>query len=191
MLLQQGKGMMPGFPQLLKPEKEALLAFLLEIESSTLSADTIPSEAGSENPVPYEHRGYHKFLDGNGLPAISPPWGTLHAIDLNQGEYLWSIALGDTPELRSMGHPQTGTENYGGPVVTKNGLLFIAATKDGFFRAFNRHSGKLLWEYELPAAAFATPALYEIDGKQYIALACGGEKLGTKKGNKIIAFSLE
>jgi len=134
--------------------------------------------------------GYTKFLDSNGHPAIAPPWGTLHAIDLNFGEYLWSIPLGDTPGLKTEGSLPTGTENYGGPAVTKNGLLFIAATKDGYFRAFSRDTGELLWEYKLPAAAFATPALYEVDGKQYIALACGGEKLGTSKGNKIIAFSL-
>ncbi|MEJ2583594.1 MAG: pyrroloquinoline quinone-dependent dehydrogenase [Robiginitalea sp.] len=141
--------------------------------------------------LPYQFMGYTKFLDSNGHPAISPPWGTLHAIDLNSGDYLWSVPLGDTPELKTAGSLPTGTENYGGPVVTENGLLFIAATKDGYFRAFDRNTGSLLWEYRLPAPAFATPALYDIGGKQYIALACGGEKLGTEKGNKIIAFSLE
>ena len=110
---------------------------------------------------------------------------------MNEGEFLWSVPLGITPGLQKTVSTPTGTENYGGPVITENGLLFIAATKDGFFRAFDRHTGALLWEYKLPAAAFATPALYEVDGKQYIALACGGEKLGTPKGNKIIAFSLK
>jgi quinoprotein glucose dehydrogenase len=107
------------------------------------------------------------------------------------GEYLWSIPLGNTPELSAKATSPTGIENYGGPVITENGLLFIAATKDGYFRAFDRHTGALLWEYLLPAPAFATPALYEVDGVQYIALACGGEKLGTAKGNKIIAFTLK
>jgi quinoprotein glucose dehydrogenase len=93
--------------------------------------------------------------------------------------------------LKEQGYPQTGSENYGGAIVTENGLLFIGATKDGYFRAFNKTNGKLLWEYKLPAAAFATPAMYEVNGKQYIAIACGGEKLGTEKGNKILAFSLE
>jgi len=139
----------------------------------------------------YKHTGYKKFLDSNGLPAISPPWGTLHAIDLNSGDYLWSIPFGETMTLKEKGFPQTGSENYGGAIVTENGLLFIGATKDGYFRAFNKNNGKLLWEYKLPAAAFATPAMYEVNGKQYIAIACGGEKLGTEKGNKIIAFSLE
>ena len=85
----------------------------------------------------------------------------------------------------------TSTKDYSGAVVTENGLLFIAATKDGYIRAFDRDSGKLLWEFKLPAAAFATPALYYAGGKQYLTIACGGEKLGTIKGNKIIAFALE
>ncbi|MDG1571520.1 PQQ-binding-like beta-propeller repeat protein [Robiginitalea sp. M366] len=185
-LLQAGKGMMPGFPNLDPADKEALIAYLME----GTDKQEVGSAPSGVPQLPFEHKGYDKFLDANGLPAISPPWGTLHAIDLNQGEYLWSIPLGDTPALREQGHPPTGTENYGGPVVTENGLLFIAATKDGYFRAFNRHTGALLWEVALPAAAFATPALYEAGGKQFIALACGGEKLGTPAGNTIIAFHI-
>jgi quinoprotein glucose dehydrogenase len=189
-LINRGKGMMPGFPQLSESEKSDLLTFLLEIESG--SERVASGESGSSPPsVPFEHRGYHKFLDANGYPAIEPPWGTLHAIDLNKGGFLWSVPFGDTPGLKKAGDPPTGTENYGGPVITENGLLFIGAAKDGFFRAYNRHTGALLWEYKLPAAAFATPALYEVDGRQYIAIACGGEKLGTPKGNKIIAFSIK
>jgi quinoprotein glucose dehydrogenase len=186
--ITKGKGMMPGFPQLSKAEKEALVAFLLDAPDKQ---EVGASSASLRASLPYEHTGYHKFLDSNGLPGISPPWGTLHAIDLNRGEFLWSVPLGDTPELRGQTEGPTGTENYGGPVITENGLLFIAATKDGYVRAFDRLTGALLWEYPLPAAAFATPALYEVDGKQYLAVACGGEKLGTPKGNKIIAFSLE
>ena len=186
-LIARGKGMMPGFPQIGEKERKALLAFLFGEEDP----GTGPGVAGPASPGPFNHKGYTKFLDANGLPAISPPWGTLHAIDLNLGEYLWSVPLGDTPALRDKGYPPTGTENYGGPVVTENGLLFIAATKDGYFRAFDRNTGALLWEYLLPAPAFATPALYEAGGKQFIALACGGEKLGTPRGNKIIAFSLQ
>jgi quinoprotein glucose dehydrogenase len=190
-LLLRGKGMMPGFPQLTEVEKNALLRFLLNQEADKFEAAEAAPKGLEENAVPYRHKGYLKFLDANGLPAITPPWGTLHAIDMNQGEYLWSVPLGETPGLRTKENTPTGTENYGGPVITENGLLFIAATKDGYFRAFDRHSGELLWEYLLPAPAFATPSLYEIDGVQYIALACGGEKLGTPKGNKIIAFSLK
>lgn len=191
--IANGKGMMPGFPQLAEPERNALVEFLLQQEEMEDKQEVVERGAATEtkDPVPYQHTGYNKFLDSRGLPAISPPWGTLHAIDLNTGDYLWQIALGETDSLRALGYPTTGTENYGGPVITANGLLFIAATKDGYIRAFDRHTGTLLWEHALPAAAFATPALYEVDGRQYLAIACGGEKLGTEKGNKIIAFSLE
>ena len=185
--VQKGKGMMTGFPQIKKEEMDALLQFLYGEEK----LKKVAKNEAKPIETTYKHTGYKKFLDSNGLPAISPPWGTLHAIDLNTGDYLWSIPFGETMSLKEKGFPQTGSENYGGAIVTKNGLLFIGATKDGYFRAFNKNSGKLLWEYKLPAAAFATPAMYEVAGKQYIAIACGGEKLGTEKGNQIIAFALE
>ena len=186
-IIANGKGMMTGFPQIKKEEIDALLQFLWgqEVKHNVVEKSD-KKEVGKKG---YKHTGYNKFLDSNGLPGISPPWGTMHAIDLNTGGYIWSIPFGNTPELGNEG-VDSGTENYGGPVVTENGLLFIAATRDGFFRVFDKHTGEKLWEYKLPAAAFATPAMYEVNGKQYIAIACGGEKLGTEKGNQIIAFSL-
>lgn len=186
-LMNTGKGMMPGFPQISEEDKKAIAAFLFGEEKKEGIA------TGQANPpaLPYRHTGYDKFLDSNGLPGISPPWGTLCAIDLNTGEFLWRVTLGDTDSLKQKGFPPTGAENYGGPIITSNGLLFIAATKDGKFRAFNRKTGELVWETTLPAASFSTPATYEINGKQYIALACGGEKLGTPKGNLVVAFALE
>ena len=186
-IITNGKGMMTGFPQIEKDEMNALLRFLYEEEVRHNVAEKVDKTTGS---ISYKHTGYNKFLDSNGLPGISPPWGTMHAINLNSGEYIWSIPFGDTPQLGEAGKG-SGAENYGGAVVTENGLLFIGATKDGYFRIFNKHTGDLLWEYKLPAAAFATPAIYEVNGKQYVAIACGGEKLGTEKGNQIIAFSLE
>ena len=84
----------------------------------------------------------------------------------------------------------TGTENYGGAVVTKGGVLFIAAARDGKLRAFNKYSGKLLWEYDLPAPSFATPSVNEVNGKQYIVIACGGGKLKTTSSDAYVAFAL-
>lgn len=190
-IITHGSGMMTGFPQIPKAEKEALLRFLYneEIRHTVVEKEATAENTDSAN-VPYKHMGYTKFVDGNGLPAITPPWGTLHAIDLNTGKYIWSVPFGNTPELGAKGIG-TGTENYGGAVVTENGLLFIAATRDGYFRVFDKHSGEILWEFKLPAPAFATPAMYEVDGKQYIAIACGGEKLGTEKGNLVLGFALE
>ena len=100
------------------------------------------------------------------------------------------MTLGDTESLKAQGHPPTGCESYGGPIITENGLLLIAGTKDGYFRGFDKYTGELLWETILPYASFATPATYEVDGKQFVALACGGEKLGTEKGNLIVGFAL-
>ncbi len=186
-LIANGKGMMPGFPQLKGNDQTALLQLLYgEAKKEYTESPTAPIYA----PSRYKQTGYNKFLDSKGLPGIAPPWGTLSAIDLNTGNYLWHIPFGETPDLKAKGLPQTGCENYGGAVVTTNGLLFIAATKDGKFRALDKKTGKTLWETQLPAAAFATPACYKINGKQYIVIACGGEKLGTPKGNQVVAFSL-
>lgn len=189
-IIVNGKGMMTGFPQIEEKEMEALLRFLYEEEIRHNVAEQAENGTLETTERPrFKHTGYHKFLDSKGLPGISPPWGTMHAIDLNTGEYIWSVPLGDTPQLGAEGKG-TGCENYGGPIVSENGLLFIAATKDGYFRIFDRHTGEVLWEYRLPAPSFATPAMYAVNGTQYIALACGGEKLGTEKGNTILAFAL-
>jgi quinoprotein glucose dehydrogenase len=178
--------MMPGFSHLSKENKQILVDYLFGTEKK----DEVTVNLSSTPPDLYIHTGYQKFLDDKGLPAIAPPWGTLTAIDLNTGKHLWQITLGMTEGLPNQETNPTGCESYGGPIVTENGLLFIAATKDGMFRAFNKHTGKLLWQIKLPAASFATPAMYSVNGKQYIVLACGGEKLGTAKGNKIVAFAL-
>jgi quinoprotein glucose dehydrogenase len=134
--------------------------------------------------------GYKKFRTPEGFPASSPPWGTLNAINLNTGEYEWKIPFGEYPELAKKGIPTTGTENYGGPVVTAGGVIFIAATLDEKIRAFDKETGNLLWEYKLPVAGYATPSVYSVNGKQYVVIACGGGKLGTKSGDYYIAFAL-
>ncbi len=189
-LLKGGRRMMPSFKQLSAQQAKAIIAF---ITSNTEAEKTafIP-EHKADDPyldIPYQMAGYNKFLSREGYPAIAPPWGTLNAINLNTGKMLWRIPLGDDPALAAPGRI-TGTENYGGPVVTAGGLLFIAATKDGKMRAFNKRTGKLLWQYQLPAAGFATPAMYEVEGQQYLVIACGGGKLGTKSGDSYVAFGL-
>jgi quinoprotein glucose dehydrogenase len=121
---------------------------------------------------------------------VKPPWGTLSAIDLNTGDYVWRIRLGEFPELTAKGVPVTGTEQYGGPIVTASGVLFIAATLDEKFRAFDAKTGQLLWQTTLPAAGYATPSTYAVRGKQYVVIAAGGGKLGTKSGDAYVAFAL-
>ena len=139
--------------------------------------------------VPYSIVGYNKFLSKEGYPAIAPPWGTLNAVNLNTGKLVWKTTLGNDPEFPH-GKELSGTENYGASVITKGGLLFIAATKDGKFRAFNKKTGKLLWEVTLPAPGYATPSVYELNGKQYIVIACGGGKMNTRSGDSYVAFAL-
>ncbi|MDP1813113.1 MAG: PQQ-binding-like beta-propeller repeat protein [Leadbetterella sp.] len=188
-LINGGKGMMPGFGFIKPEEKQALIAFLKNEEKKEVQSKD--GQLSQKAGIAYKMTGYNKFLDNRGLPAIAPPWGTLNAIDLNSGKQLWRIPFGNEPLLMKEGITGTGTENYGGPVITKTGLLFIAATKDATLRAFEAKTGRLVWEHPLPAAAFATPSIYSKNGKQYIVLACGGTKLGTPKGNKYVAFALE
>lgn len=189
-LVSTGRRMMPAFTQLNDEEKQAIASFILDNHSA--QQKKFIDSAKPIDPylkMPYAVTGYNLFLSKEGLPAISPPWGTLNAINLNTGEYVWRITLGDYPYYAAKGI-HTGSENYGGSVVTKSGLLFIAATRDGHLRAFNKRTGKLLWQYQLPAAAFATPAVYEIDGKEYIVIACGGGKLKTTSNDVYVAFAL-
>lgn len=188
-IVSNGKGMMPGFTTLKAEEKGALMAFLFGDEKQEATG-VVKTNTMKNRALPYKTTGYNKFLDSQGYPAIAPPWGTLSAINLNTGEYVWKNVFGEFKELTEKGIPQTGSENYGGPVVTAGGLLFIAATRDGMFRAYNKSDGRLLWEYKLPAAGFATPSTYQINGRQYVVIACGGTKLGTKKGNQVVAFAL-
>lgn len=187
-ILTNGKGMMPGFGFIKEPEKQALIAFLVGEEKKEVEASSGQKHTAQPS---YKSTGYHKFLDANGNPAVKPPWGTLSALNVNTGKYLWQKPLGEIKELMDAGYPITGSENYGGAVVTAGGLLFIAATKDGKFRAFDKKSGGLLWETTLPAAAFATPSIYSVNGKQYIVIACGGNKLGTAKGDSYVAYAIQ
>jgi quinoprotein glucose dehydrogenase len=189
-LISSGRRMMPAFAQLSESEKKAIASFILDENNKQKEKFIAPATPEDEwFKMPYTSTGYNKFLTKEGYPAVAPPWGTLNAIDLNTGQLVWKDTLGDYPELKAKGI-HSGTENYGGPAVTAGGLLFIAATSDSKFRAFNKRTGELLWETDLPASGFATPSVYEVDGKQYIVIACGGGKLHKHTGDAYVAFAL-
>jgi quinoprotein glucose dehydrogenase len=186
-IIAGGKALMPAFSALSAGERRELLAFLYNDKPS---ASRSPGGDPIVADIPYTHTGYNRFLDPEGLPAVKPPWGTLNAIDLNRGEIAWQVPLGEEPLLAARGRRNTGTENYGGPIVTAGGLIFIGATKDEKFRAMDAGNGQVLWETTLPAGGYATPATYAIDGKQYVVIAAGGGKMGTKSGDAYVAFAL-
>jgi quinoprotein glucose dehydrogenase len=189
-LLKTGKGVMPSFAFLSDEQRDALADHILGDDRTPPASEDRQAATPMLLDSPYSHTGYNRFLDPEGYPAIRPPWGTLNAIDLNTGEYLWRVPLGEFPELTARGIPPTGTENYGGPVVTAGGLIFIAATKDEMIRAFDQDTGKILWQAKLPAGGYATPSTYSVNGRQFIVIACGGGKMGTKSGDAYIAFAL-
>jgi mono/diheme cytochrome c family protein len=188
-LIHDGKGRMPGFPKLQGKELSALLRFM-GVPERAGSTPAHPSEDDGE--LAYHFTGYVKFLDQDGYPAIAPPWGTLNAIDMNTGRYLWKIPFGEYPELAAQGMKNTGTENYGGPIVTAGGLVFIGATIfDRKMHAYDSRTGKLLWEYTLPFAGHAMPATYMIDGRQYVVIAAGGGRDPKwPSGGVYVAFAL-
>ncbi len=185
-LLNRGSGRMPSFAGLGGPAVRAITNYVLNGEDVKIEAT-----AGTHAFMKYLNDGYNRFLDPDGYPAIKPPWGTLNAINLNTGEYAWSIPFGEYPKLAAEGLRNTGSENYGGPVVTAGGLIFIGATSyDRKFHAFDKTTGKLLWETTLPAAGNATPATYDVNGRQFVAIAAGGGKSLDPSGGKIVAFAL-
>ncbi len=185
-VIHKGKGKMPGHTEFAGPDLEALLAFLgVDDHATHGTADSEPADA-------YTFTGYRKFLDPDGYPAIAPPWGTLNAIDLNTGKYLWTIPFGEFPELARSGLKDTGSENYGGPIVTAGGVLFIGATiYDRKFRAFDSRTGNLLWESQLPYSGVATPATYMVGGRQFVVIAASGARDAKgPQGGAYVAFAL-
>ncbi len=194
-LLATGAGRMPAFDYLSESQVDLLLDYLLDAGEplSNESRGAIAEMMYGDNalqPTSFVSTGYYRFVDQEGYPAIEPPWGTLTAIDLERGELRWQATLGELQELSERGVLPTGTENYGGPLVTAGGLVFIAATKDEKFRAFDKDTGELLAEWELPAGGYATPASFAVEGRQYVVVAAGGGKMGTRSGDAYVAFAL-
>lgn len=183
----QGSASMPPFRHL--PGKDVYQLIRYIKDPSAENFDQTEDSRLSDYPIPYAHTGNNRWLDSKGYPAIKPPWGTMNAVDLNTGEYLWKTIFGEYPELLEQGLPPTGRTSWGGPIVTASGLLFIAANTDGYLRAFDTETGEEVWRYTLPVPGFATPASYSIDGKQYIVIACGGGR-DTPFGDIYVAFAL-
>jgi glucose dehydrogenase len=186
-VIQKGKDRMPALPEVQGSDLDALLRYL-GMDAKTQP----PAEAASAAALDYTFTGYRKFLDPDGYPAIAPPWGTLNAIDMNTGKYLWKVPIGEYPELAKQGIKDTGSEMYGGPIVTGGGVVFIGATVyDRKFRAFDTRNGKMLWETELPFSAMATPSTYMVDGRQYVVtVSTGGRDPKGPVGGAYIAFAL-
>lgn len=198
--ITKGKGLMPPQFYISDEKKEAIVNYVLKKESSEeseISEENVSQEESNPYYLRYTNQGYNRFLDQEGWPAVKPPWGTLTAIDMNEGSIVWQRELGEYEELTKRGIPPTGAKNQGGPIVTAGGLIFIASTEDEMFRAFDKSNGDLLWEYKLPGPGFATPSTYEFNGEQYVVISVTGKESYGFPGNKygfsgaFIAFKLE
>ncbi len=204
--IRQGKGRMPPFSNLSDEQVQSVVRYLTKAPQqqqrpmkkapkAASGVDPVADEGdsgGSAKDMPYKTIGFRRFTDPDGYPATAPPWGTLSAIDLNTGKYLWKIPFGTYPELVAKGMADTGSDNYGGPVATAGGLLFIAASVfDAKFHAYDKSTGKLLWETDLPYSGLATPSTYMVDGKQYVVVPAGGGQSSRKpSGGMYIAYAL-
>jgi quinoprotein glucose dehydrogenase len=206
-VIRQGRGRMPPFSSLGNDEIEGVVRYLTRVPQQGSGAprrapanasaqpggspDVVTSSSTADD-MPYKTIGFRRFNDPDCYPATAPPWGTLSAIDMNTGKYLWKIPFGKYPELAAKGMANTGTDNYGGPVVTAGGLLFIGATVfDDMFHAYDTSTGKLLWETKLPYAGLATPTTYMVDGKQYVVIAAsGGQTSKEPQEGMYVAFAL-
>ncbi len=192
-ITRQGAGRMPAFDQIPESQREAILDYVLDgavPPSASRREEGAPASATPNKAPEYAFGGFRRWLDTEGYPAIKPPWGTLNAVDLNTGEIKWKVPLGEYSKLKARGLAPTGTENYGGPVVTAGGLVFIGATADETIRAFDKQTGEVLWQAPLPFGGNATPSIYMVNGRQYVVISAGGGKTGRPSGGRLVAFAL-
>jgi quinoprotein glucose dehydrogenase len=196
-LIRQGSSQMPGFAGLTPEARSAVVEYVLRGRNEPIAGNGAAAGARGRGAAisgtvadRYRFTGYNRFVDLDGYPAVAMPWGTLNAIDMDTGRYVWKIPLGQYPELAAQGLTDTGSENYGGPIVTAGGLVFIGATlHDKKLRAFDGATGRLVWETTLPFAGTATPITYEVGGRQFIVIAAGGRRL-QPTGGVYVAFAL-
>jgi quinoprotein glucose dehydrogenase len=189
-MVQHGGGRMPGFGRLGDGAVRVIVDYLTTGKDVPLDGAE-HMKVTNLSPLKYGIDGYNRWLDPDGYPAVAPPWGTLNAIDLNSKKFVWKKPFGEYPKLAEQGVKDTGSENYGGSVLTAGGVLFIGATNiDKKFHAFDKKTGELLWETTLPAAGNATPAVYKVNGREYVVIAAGGGKWGAPSGGSYVAFAL-
>ncbi len=189
-IITEGRGQMPSWASFLELEREAILAFLFDDRHDEM-IETENVQFTWTGDIPYLSTGHHDFHDQDGYPINKRPWGQLHSIDMNSGDFNWSVPLGTYAELEAQGLPPTGTFNIGGPVVTAGGLVFIGATLDERFRAFDKESGEELWYYQMDGSGYATPSTFMYQGRQYVVIAGGGGSIHqTPSSDSYYCFAL-
>ncbi|MCY1672072.1 PQQ-binding-like beta-propeller repeat protein [Novosphingobium sp. SL115] len=190
-IIMGGKGRMPAFSHLDQAQLLGLVDYLRRPADGP-QREMVAGQGAAGAAQGYVFTGYRKFVDPDGYPAVVPPWGTLSAIDMNDGRTLWRVPLGRYPALAKPGMPDSGSENYGGPLLTQGGVLFIGATiHDRLFRAFDPRDGRVLWEAGLPYAGVATPITYSVGGRQFVVIAASGARdPAGPQGSAYVAFAL-
>lgn len=200
--IKRGGGKMPSFASVIAGKEEAIISYLFDKESTAekpsreqdflkeirenQSANKLADK--KEDDKYLNLTAYGQFTDNERRQGIKPPYGQLHAINLNTGEFEWTVTLGNLAESQMPGAPETGASGSAGPLLTKGGLLFIGSTRDRKFRAFDQKTGKMVWEYTLPGIANANPSTYWSNGKQYIAISVGGD--AANPAGYMMAFAL-